>query len=69
MDSNVLVDDLIVPIDLTKEFPVQLEIIVSKLMCSYIDAVLVWCEYNNLDVEYASDLIKKNPILKARIQE
>jgi hypothetical protein len=34
----------------------------------YIDAVVCWCEKHNLEIEYAADLIKTNPVLKSKIQ-
>jgi hypothetical protein len=35
---------------------------------SYLDAVLHWCELNNLDEEYAADLIMKDQQILSRIQ-
>jgi uncharacterized protein YeaC (DUF1315 family) len=34
----------------------------------YIDAVILWCENNNLEVEYAASLIKKDNVMKSKIQ-
>lgn len=34
----------------------------------YIDAAIKWCEQHNIEVEYAAQLIKKDPVLKAKIQ-
>jgi hypothetical protein len=34
----------------------------------YIDAVVIWCEKNKLEVEYAASLIKKDPAIKGKIQ-
>jgi len=34
----------------------------------YIDAVVLWCEKNNIEVEYAANLIKKDPVFKSKIQ-
>jgi hypothetical protein len=34
----------------------------------YIDAVVMWCEKNKLEVEYAASLIKKDPAIKGKIQ-
>jgi hypothetical protein len=33
-----------------------------------IDAICHWCEENNVDVETAAALIKKDPVLRAKIQ-
>lgn len=34
----------------------------------YIDAIVGWCEKHNLEVEYAAQLIKRDPVLKAKLQ-
>jgi hypothetical protein len=34
----------------------------------YIDAVLMWCESNKIEVEYIAGLIKKDPVMKSKIQ-
>jgi hypothetical protein len=34
----------------------------------YIEAVVIWCENNNFEIEFAADLIKKNPLIKSKIQ-
>jgi hypothetical protein len=34
----------------------------------YIDAVIYWCEKNNLEVEFAAGLIKKDPVFKSKVQ-
>ena len=34
----------------------------------YIDAIILWCERNNLEIEYAAELIKKNAVIKFKIQ-
>jgi hypothetical protein len=34
----------------------------------YIDAVVMWCEKNKFEVEYAASLIKKDPTIKEKIQ-
>ena len=34
----------------------------------YIDAVVVWCEKNNLEIETAAYWIKKDPTMKSKIQ-
>lgn len=43
------------------------ELCLSKNI-EYIDAVVFWCERHNLEIEYAADLIKTNPVLKSKIQ-
>jgi hypothetical protein len=34
----------------------------------YIDAVVHWCESNNVEIELAANLIKKDPLMKSMIQ-
>lgn len=34
----------------------------------YIDAVVMWCENNKVEVEYMANLIKKDPVMKSKIQ-
>ena len=34
----------------------------------YIDAVVYWCERNNVEVEYAAALIKKDSVILSQIQ-
>jgi isopropylmalate/homocitrate/citramalate synthase len=34
----------------------------------YIDAIVEWCEKHNLEVEYAAQQIKRDPVLKAKLQ-
>jgi hypothetical protein len=34
----------------------------------YVDAVVSWCEKNGVEVEYAASIIKKDPVLKSKLQ-
>jgi hypothetical protein len=34
----------------------------------YIDAVIHWCEKNKIDIEYIAGIIKKDPVIKSKIQ-
>lgn len=34
----------------------------------YIDAIIMWCEKNNLEIEYAAEMIKKHPLMKSKVQ-
>jgi hypothetical protein len=60
--------DHLVPIQLNEELPTQIDQIVHERNISYMDAVILWCEQNNLEVEFAGDLIRRNAVLKAKIQ-
>lgn len=43
------------------------ELIVDKEM-EVIDAVIFWCEMNNVEVEYAAAMIKRDPYILSQIQ-
>ncbi len=34
----------------------------------YIDAVVYWCQKNNLEIETAAYWIKKDPVMRSKIQ-
>lgn len=34
----------------------------------YIDAIVFWCQKNNLEIETAAYWIKKDPVMKSKIQ-
>jgi hypothetical protein len=34
----------------------------------YIDAIVFWCQKNNLEVETAAYWIKKDPVMKSKVQ-
>lgn len=51
-------------VDLTKE----VERLTKNGSLDFIDAVCHWCHENNVDVETAAALIKKDAVLKAKIQ-
>lgn len=34
----------------------------------YIDAVVLWCEDNKIEIEYIASLIKKDPVMKSKLQ-
>ena len=46
----------------------NIEEIVSKYNIPYIDAVVLYCEKNNIEIESLAKLIKSNTMLKAKIQ-
>lgn len=46
----------------------EIEKIVKDKKIYYIDAVIIWCERNNHEVEFAGELIRKNAVLKSKIQ-
>jgi len=49
-------------------FSTEIEKLVNSKNLDYIDAVIFWCQKNNLEVEYAANMIKKDPVLKSKMQ-
>ena len=60
--------DLLVPIQINTEFPSEIELIVKERRIEYMQAVILWCELNGLEVEFAGELIRRNAVLKSKIQ-
>lgn len=50
------------------DFIKDIERIVNEKHVEYFDAVILYCEINNLEVETAAALVKQNSTLKAKIQ-
>ena len=46
----------------------EIEKLCSTKNIEYIDAVVMWCEKNNLEVETAAHWIRKDPVMKSKIQ-
>lgn len=46
----------------------EIESICINNNVEYIDAVVNWCSKHNLEIEYIAEIIKKNPIIKSKIQ-
>jgi hypothetical protein len=49
-------------------FVEEVEVLCRTKNMDYIDAVVLWCEKNKLEVEYAASLIRKDPVIKEKIQ-
>lgn len=49
-------------------FVEEIEVICREKNIEYIDAVVMWCEKNNLEVETAAYWIKRDPTMKSKIQ-
>lgn len=49
-------------------FVEEIEFICKDKNIEYIDAVVMWCVKNNLEVETAAYWIKKDPSMKMKIQ-
>lgn len=59
---------LIVPLQINTNFPSEIEQIVKEKNTDYMNAVLLYCERNSIEIEFAGELIRRNPILKSKIQ-
>jgi hypothetical protein len=50
-------------------FVTEIENLCRHKNMEYIDAVVHWCEKNNVEIEYAASYIKKDQVFKLKIQE
>ena len=50
------------------DFVKEIEKIVSSKNIEFFDAVIHYCDINNVEVETAASLVKQNAVLKAKIQ-
>ena len=46
----------------------EIEELCRKKNLEYIDAIVLWCEKNKLEVETAAYWIRKDPVMKAKLQ-
>jgi hypothetical protein len=60
--------EYLVPIQLNSEFPAEIEKIVNDKQIEYMEAVILWCEKNGLEIEFAGELIRRNAVLRSKIQ-
>ena len=49
-------------------FVEEIEKLCREKNIEYIDAVVFWCEKNKLEIETAAYWIKKDPVMKSKIQ-
>lgn len=52
----------------TTSFSSDVRKLIEEKQMEYIDAVVHWCETNNLDIEYAASLVKTDPFIMSKIQ-
>jgi len=52
----------------SSDFVKEIEKLVLTKNLDFFDAVLHYCEMNNIEVETAAALVKQNSVLKAKIQ-
>jgi len=53
---------------LKNNFVEEIEELCKKKNLEYIDAIVLWCEKNKLEVETAAYWIRKDPVMKAKLQ-
>ena len=52
----------------SSDFVKEIEKIVVQKNIDFFEAVIYYCEINNIEVETAAALVKQNSVLKAKIQ-
>jgi uncharacterized protein YeaC (DUF1315 family) len=52
----------------SSEFILEIEKLVKDKNIEYLEAVILYCEKNNLEVETVATIIKQNQIIKSKIQ-
>jgi Phage late-transcription coactivator len=61
-------------INLTKlktpsEFMIEIDILATEKRISYLDAVILYCEQNQIEIETAASLIRGSTKMKSKIQD
>lgn len=52
----------------TSDFVIDIEKLVVNKKINFFDAVILYCEINNIEVEVAASLVKQSTVLKSKIQ-
>lgn len=52
----------------SNNFTADVEKLCRTKNLEYIDAVILWCEKNKLEIEFAAGLVKKDPVMKSKVQ-
>lgn len=52
----------------TNQFILEIEEMRRNSEFEYIDAIVYWCEKNNVEVEYIASFIKKDSTIKSKLQ-
>lgn len=50
------------------KFAEEIESLCKKKNLEYIDAIIHWCNQNKLEVEFAASFIKKDAVLRSKVQ-
>ena len=52
----------------SNNFITQINHMCSTKNIEYIDAVIMWCEKNGIELEFIANIIKKDALIKSKIQ-
>lgn len=52
----------------SSNFVEEIEKLCRDKNIEYIDAIVFWCEKNNLEIETAAYWIKKDPVMRSKVQ-
>lgn len=50
------------------KFNTEIENIIAERKMDYIDAILLWCEKNKVEIEYAAVMVRNNVNLCSKVQ-
>jgi len=50
------------------QFATDIESMRRDGQLEYVDAIVSWCEKNGVEVEYAASIVKKDPVLRSKLQ-
>lgn len=56
------------PVLTSENFIKEIDKIVVELKISYVDAVVHFCEKNNIEIETAASIVKSSPKMKSKLQ-
>lgn len=60
--------EMLIQLEIYSDLASKIEAMVEENGLDYIDAVLTYCEQNDIDVEFIGELIAKNSLLKSKIE-
>lgn len=46
----------------------EIDLLCKEKNIEYIDAIVFWCQKNNLEIETAAYWVKKDPVMRLKIQ-
>lgn len=60
--------DDVIDLPFVSNFSLEIEELVKEKKTSYIDAVVLWCAKENVDIQVGGELAKKSDIIREKIQ-